>query len=1622
MVQTNIQPASPASPVIVPAEEKQEFVRSVPSDRLRINKEDVVEVREDGSTDVKQLVGQEVIDKSLQSQEQSLSIKTIDDVYNQLSSGNNVTFDKGEGNVQTYTPDDLFFQGDEGFESALQFNIDFYGSQGMPLDTMYAFKEGADWLTDGKQRELAEIFRLSRKNMDDILKPVLADRDIRQIFIDELPTGTFLNNVGNRYKLLEEGLFDLTSYAFTAPVIAAQAYAQAARKGALGEGGFVEEFKLRTGRFGEYRDTVKNWINENTTNGTFAQVGTAEYINAQIHEALERRRDNGNISEDMYNRLAFDTVGNEKLKKEFVDTSTAGKLIDLAFSELPPSLQFGVIALENTPFSGLFSAGKIGKANRFIQAFKAAKKANPKIAEGRTPEAAYKTFVTRGLMEEFDSKIVDLGMFRMRTRAQREKLKTQYTEAQKKMNDMLDNPESYDVVSYNEARQDYLNARRLWLRSTIRDEISPVVSPGLIEVGAISAAQLSGRYLFELAGLPPEVGEGVGALGGVGAIAFGVDNLFLSGVKTTATGLGFAGEKALNLIPAAETGSRLFYPLSAVNWMLAKTADGVNAVLLRPDSIRSYEKSTFIPLYGRPMTMAERGQINQIFKFYGSLDPTEKRQMEAGLEYTNSVYERFINAFPKDSANFEEARDLFLPSFSQATMMPALAGLRMDALNSITVNGRGSTKFARDVMTLNARMTEDSERVRVALSNFEENFLPTASKEHRASLKKMISEARSILDATEDGIKESNIVLTKRLDAFERVVGRTLGSDLDPDHLDNIIALRTELKEKELGRILTLDEQRTLHDEIDARYFDAMNERIDNVAELRNKKAIQAKEMATLTEDLLMAQMSMATRKADKAYSEVRKHGGSVDISPAVDEMLDIAQINKSGDNIMLMFGSEGILFNSIVGRKSRAVFDQMISNSLKRIDPDAKQYYEQVLIDNEILDADTIRDLRKTREGRVQLGLIMHYSIEDVNIFNGVSLMEAENLRRAFADAGYSSKTPGIGQAYKKFVENFDKMLADQDEIGYDKLAMARRTYQDEIGDTMREGTTFALLNKSQNPTERISKDANDPYRFFYKTISPAEMFDSVADKADKLMRSVGKDISRTQSKDIMEFRDSVSDIVRMFADRIVDPSTGRLEVGFDLRTKAGLKKLGTLQRLIGDAIYQRWSADVIKLRVGGVRNAKTDTNLFVESERLKLIDDNMMISVIPFEQTFMQDARNKSKLLLPGKINPQIETRPLVSLENIYHTENDIVELIRVGKITDEQFNNFKSGLASEMKAIKSSAELSSEIDLRSIRLLDTVTRNKKAGDFIDTFIIDQVDGRGSSTIPELREQFIRARKNIDPNVDDADSIKMFDEYMQGIITQGLLEKGGLRRDNTVSLRAISTDKSKIDDMDINFNRQSFQDIGGMLEILTDKGYREALAEVFDDEHLTYLTDMAILMQDKAATAVGVKGLPRGVSLESLISYAYNWNRGMVGAPFLFTSVGLRLIQQKNSTAMLLAFQNKDAARLMRNMIKAPDLVKPQDWRTYEIYMKEFLAAELVKLGYEDLESALGEERAEVVTEAVAGATEATATGAERTVGFIGSAIEKGRDFAVEQLSDIFEQTIDSEGIYDEGKEDER
>ena len=135
-------------------------------------------------------------------------------------------------------------------------------------------------------------------------------------------------------------------------------------------------------------------------------------------------------------------------------------------------------------------------------------------------------------------------------------------------------------------------------------------------------------------------------------------------------------------------------------------------------------------------------------------------------------------------------------------------------------------------------------------------------------------------------------------------------------------------------------------------------------------------------------------------------------------------------------------------------------------------------------------------------------------------------------------------------------------------------------------------------------------------------------------------------------------------------------------------------------------------------------------------------------------------------------------------------------------------------------------------------------------------------------------------------------------------------------------------------------------MLKSIDDN--REVLTQVLGEEHVGYLEDIAdFINKAEPARTYTMNGVIRPYGMNEGLSRVYNIARGMVSPLYVTSEFAVRLASQANIEILQLAGQNQEAARIITNMMRYPELVTRKDMDLFSTTMKEFVVTELTKTG---------------------------------------------------------------------------
>ena len=1358
-------------------------------------------------------------------------------------------------------------------------------------------------VTDPDELDAVDTYTEGRAAVESLLRPVVKDVNVRQIFVDEFSTGDFYDNLMTRFAETERGLIGIPGYLGSAGVAAYNAYRASKDKGTT----FSEEWTARSGEIQRLNDKYLDFLDRNSDFFINAP-SAARFFNEEVRRIAKQRLDNETISVEQYNSIVFDEVGGQRILKDHVDEETAQGLIDVAFDKMSRLEQYGAIAFENlVPIAPALNAGKALKASKELRKLDKIKAENPGLMNGvKDYKTAFEIIKEQGIKHNINEDLLTFGIKQGAIKTQLKALSKQRKSAGQKLDDMRLRGISENSTEFKIAMSDYTNLRNLQYRSVISNEIMPLVTPGLKDTLIISGGQWAGRqYLTGAFGMEPQTAEIAGMLpmlvGGTRLTKY-LGSKVGSGAKAFT---GFAGDRALRPLSSSKFGT-----VTGMNFLAYTYNKTKNFVTLGDTSLADYEELVFRPMNGRAMNMSERAEVNSAMKYLGNLDDAQKEMLGSSLQGYVDLQDRILKAFPEGAARMQAQKD-FQISFGEASGLAPLASMRAKALGELDMRKTKGFNLS-PVFDLNKEMRRQVTQAKTALDNFENNLLQNGDAKKIGPVRELIEQTRNVLAQNEIDIEEGFNEISDVLTRYEKIAVSNLGIPLSSDYVDNVISLKTKLKEEELGRVLTqIEEEKIIRDTAEA-WSEGMSKRIDNIERLRGDKIAHEVQTKAALEDLVDGQLELLTAQADIPYNAVRAFQvgrPGVDISPAVERMMAI-----SGESdIMKLFGPNAPFLSGALGRKAQKVFDGMIQRAYDSIGPDTKEALEALLIDPKIggMDPTAVANMDPLEFA------LMAQKHGGLNIFGSVTLDEVDVMRRAFRDYGYKVNKPEVSKQFQQWADTMDEIVESQDAEGFAMLLKARKGYQDLIGDTQRQGGTFARIKASRKGGEKVSSNPNDPYRFFYSNDGPDLIVTGLIDAMETIVRSPsGKSTEKARGIVVSK----VAELTTQFGQRIIGADgkpTG--QVAFDLRTPEGRNSYEMISKIVEESLFDRWGAEFIEAM--GRRKARRlnvtpgMASEFRRSEELSIASRPSTIPIIRPDGT-------------PDNV-------PLIKMDEFYARETDIVaDIERGGEILD-RFEKFKPEMQMAVDSVKNQAKIDLKAERATVEQLKILTNTTTPRDFYERFVT------GTEDLDVIRTLYVETAKK--QGIKAADAEKVFDKSVTSLAYRGILDKGGY---------SVTKEPGLIKGLNgEEFAQKRFMNTEELVQDFNNDEIFENMTKIFEPEHLEFLEDIVSFLHLQNATTVALTGAVKGMSVNEVLSRAYNISRGMVSPTYVASEFAVRLMQQSNTSALLLAAQNQDAARLMAKMLQTPKLITPDEMRNMDVFIKEFMATELVRKGNEDM-----------------------------------------------------------------------
>ena len=772
--------------------------------------------------------------------------------------------------------------------------------------------------------------------------------------------------------------------------------------------------------------------------------------------------------------------------------------------------------------------------------------------------------------------------------------------------------------------------------------------------------------------------------------------------------------------------------------------------------------------------------------------------------------------------------------------------------------------------------------------------------------------------------------LQKALDIFENNVGL---ESIDTGTINKIV----DLKELLVTQFDAL-EMASRGDRVVATYNNLMTNAKKQLQETEafaydmDEKAVkfQIRRVADVMFDLEYGRKrATASTFYDTTNDFAQQNNIKVDFTKLIKNYINASEDLK-GKPLQEIFG-RGSDFLNTVGVPMKKTFTRMATNALRR-------NYSQEAIDGLKLtlgkkgiqvnnDLDLALYLADVQKEALDKGANIGPN-NMLNFFQG-SVEEAEDVYRYFRDkALYLNKSKNnvrrplaIINEHKQIID--DIMLEAGGEDFLRLVKNQRSRYASIMGETtdmkgLDAGYAQEVLNSRKNKEgiirknrERIEKATQGNYFYAIDKNRPETPFYNIANSAEKFLREADP----LEAKKILdvEVESQKNRIMHFLGATMVDG-----KFAFDLRDLRQRKILGMAEGILNTVVVKQLSAAIQK----DSRRAKQVI------EAAKKNSYSNLDQIQPESYNFVQSMnliQLQNKLKIPViKENGKPDTINFLDLNDVAGVTVDITELARTSRKVRDDFSAIIKDMKDEKGAVRIAANALIDDKKRVLSELEKasagVSNPKKyfqdnfqnaTPESIDTFIDDLV-GKGMN------------------RVDAETSVKYM--YLKGIF-----EISGERKTfNQLAQFEKDPIRSEITDT------QKFIDLA--LDPTKNKVAEKILG--LDSKHNTFIQNIAKWINYAGGNPKGFQ--PRAdtkeMTIDNVFSRTFNLARGMVSPLYVGTEVAVRMLLERNQSLLSVALKDKQAAKIMAEIIRNPEKIVDRDIKTLGDRVKIYVLEEAI------------------------------------------------------------------------------
>lgn len=1348
--------------------------------------------------------------------------------------------------------------------------VEQYGTPPAEMgETVKPFMRGEDIRippTISNPQDIDEATRLAEaKNAVDLLiRDTVPNATVRQVVVNKMLPGTFMDDIKARAGEVARGVVTLPSLAWVYGTNALDAYSESGNDWE----GFKSALAARSPEIQRDMDKHMDFIAKSGLQPTLARN-----MDEIIREDLQAQVENGTLSQEKFDEIAFEIVDGEKKERRIIDEETAYSLMQINNDGLSMPERLSGILFEQAITGGAAGMGKTAKGVAEADKVLAFKK-NPKYAaalEGvENPVQIAKIVNAQDNKVKVNRKFLEIGTRQKRVDATVEKARIDRDKIGQELDNMRMSGISVDSTEYKVKLAEYNRVDSRLTSAIFTGKTIPLVTETTTNLAIIGAGQAAAREVLPWAfDMDPMAAEGIGAL-----------TMSLGGLAVTkyvGRGLGRGVVSVMEYAPGSVSDSIV----SSLDFI------AFNKGIFKDRTIADYEAEAGVTL----TTQQKRGLRYTTRLMENMTEEGRETVLDAAEQYLE-LRQRIVGKFPIEKQ--QEASRLFNLSFAQASAISPLAAMNRMATNKISTRSLQKLDY-RETQEFQEMLEKQSTITEEALANFQKMVDETPEMMGRQDVQTMIDNARSAVDTSKANLRLQNEQHLSALDSLEATMFDDISTDIPDDFFTQLHLTRKELH----GRLGKAFDEKAEILRLQKVFEDGLSDRMTVVEDMRGKGKAYQVALANATEDFMDTHLASIYAQGRAAYSKVDEFAEGrppVDMTPAVNNLL-----SKMGEtDIMTLFSPSGDFFSGKLGKQAMKVFEGMVDRTFEK---------QEIADMKSLLSANGYDVDRMTN---VEVALRIQDSSEFMSVFSQAKPYEVEVMRRTFRDYARKLSYRGdrdLSSEYASFANELEGILK-QDKEMYDLLSQARLDYRSEVGDRLRKDSIVKQVDMSREGAEKVSKSKDEMYKFRYSgRINPVSAFKNVGDTISKIGQGgIGAGDARKELPRMIE------NIAMDFGERVDGQNV------FDLTTETGRTKFEGLRRVINEHVYSRWAEGTIE-------------NMKLPEPATGPVSGRLAERIGGYNFKTREGWNEISDLTtVQVKTEKGVVSMPLTDLEEIVSNQKDISDLIQDNAAVKKRYNEWAKDITDSRSEMTRSINTAIGNQTDALNQMKAVTGEISPSDFYNTYILN-----GSPTkLPSLRKSTTEAMRD-SLNISLQEAEKSFDAATKSLIARGLQERGGLvpvkgrtirsvKERNKVA-RVLATPEQMLDDIDRN---------------------RELFEQVLSREHIEYMEDLGGFLNMAADSAAAPSAASAGMySMTEGLSRLYNISRGMVSPLYVTSEFAVRLAASANVEIMQLAFQNEDAARIMTNMFKYPELVTSKDVGMFNTYLNEFVLTELTKQG---------------------------------------------------------------------------